>query len=77
MSEKPSFTSEYEEIARKVWRVFRRTHGLNSYASILALAAWERIGKFTRNDTILEESKQLAAGARLPAGSRADSGRGG
>lgn len=60
MSKKPSFTSEYEEIARKAWRVFRRTHGLNSYASILALAAWERIGKFTRNDAILEESKQLA-----------------
>ena len=49
----------YEEVARKAWRVFRQNHGLYSYASILALSAWERIGKFTRNEAILEESKQL------------------
>lgn len=50
----------YEEVARKAWRVFRQNHGLYSYASILALSAWERIGKFTRDEAILEESKQLA-----------------
>ena len=60
MSEKPFPFSGYEEIARKAWQMFRKTHGLNSYASILALNAWERVGKITRNDAILEESKQLA-----------------
>ncbi len=60
MREKPFPPSGYGEIARKAWRVFRRTHGLNSYASILALTAWERIGRITGDDAILEESRQLA-----------------
>ena len=60
MKEAQFVRSGYETIARKAWQQFRNTHGLDSYASILALNAWERIGKFTHNDAILEESKQLA-----------------
>lgn len=55
----PSTSESYGTIARKAWKIFRTYHGLNTYSAILALSAWERIGKFAKSEEIIAESKEL------------------
>ena len=52
--------ANYLDIVENVWRTFRANHGWNSYASILALSAYERIGKFEKIDSIIDESVSIA-----------------
>ena len=53
-------SASYLDIINNVWKTFKANHGWNSYASILALSAYERIGKFEKIDSILEESVAIA-----------------
>ena len=50
----------YLDIVRNVWSTFKDNHSWNSYASILALSAYARVGKFGHHDDILEESVGIA-----------------
>lgn len=50
----------YLDIVNNVWTTFKETHGWNSYASILALSAYERIGKFEKIQSIIDESVSIA-----------------
>ena len=45
----------YLNIVENIWTTFKENHGWGSYASILALSAYERIGKFEHIDSIIDE----------------------
>ena len=50
-----SINASYLDVVSNVWTNFKQNHPWNTYASILALSAYERIGKFEKNDAIIEE----------------------
>ena len=50
----------YLDIVQNIWTTFKENHNWNSYASILALSAYERIGKFEHIDSIIAESVDIA-----------------
>ncbi|MBR2632952.1 MAG: hypothetical protein IKD29_05865, partial [Lentisphaeria bacterium] len=52
--------NSYLNVVENVWTTFKENHPWNTYASILALSAYERIGKFENNQTILNESVAIA-----------------
>lgn len=47
--------NSYLNIVENIWTTFKENHNWNSYASILALSAYERIGKFEHIDSIIDE----------------------
>ena len=47
--------NSYLNITENIWNTFKENHPWNTYASILALSAYERIGKFEKLDYILDE----------------------
>ena len=52
--------STYLDIVQNVWTTFKENHQWDSYASILALSAYARIGKFEHIDSIIDESVAIA-----------------
>ena len=53
-------STTYLDIIDNVWTTFKANHHWRSYASILALSAYARIGKFEKIDSIIEESVSIA-----------------